>query len=79
MLQGMSCTTTKKEFEIRYVVPEIDWPEFPRLEEGEDDVDFEKNTVTVSLEWYVEIAEFKEEYKGIRQYVDKIRGSVDGF
>ncbi|MBQ0165519.1 MAG: hypothetical protein KBT02_00240 [Treponema sp.] len=78
MLQVISCATTKKETEICYVVPEIDWPDFPKLADGEDEVDFEKNTVTVSLEWFIELAEFKEEYKGVRQYVDKVRGGVNG-
>lgn len=77
MLLGISCTTTKKEIEYRYYIPEIDWPEFPKYVEGEDEVDFEKNTVKVSLEWFIDLAEFKLEYIGLQQYVQEIRGCIN--
>jgi len=52
----MSCTSAKIEYIEKPVVPEINFPIFPELENG---VLNEDGSVTVSADWIVRLAEYK--------------------
>jgi len=62
MMCLVSCKTTK-EIEIRYYVPEIDWPEFPKLPEYEIKVD---GILVKDENYFRRLLTFKELYKSER-------------
>ena len=60
MMSLLSCKTTKVE--TRYVMPEIDWPEFPKL----PDYEAKNGKVTTDEEFFRRLLVFKELYKNER-------------
>ena len=56
-----SCKTVK-EIEVVYHVPEIDWPEFPKLPEYER----KDGKVTTDEEFFRQLLIFRETYKSER-------------
>lgn len=65
----MSCQTTRTEY--IYLVPEVDFPDFPVCEHMEKTQDGQK--VTVDGEWFVEVAKFKNEIESIESYLNSLR------
>ena len=68
MMFLVSCKTTK-EIQIKYYVPEIDFPEFPKL----PDYEITENGILVKDENYFrQLLIFKESYKSeINKYNEK--------
>ena len=68
MMFLVSCKTTK-EIQIKYYVPEIDFPEFPKL----PDYEVTENGILIKDENYFrELLSFKESYKSeIDKYNEK--------
>lgn len=68
MIFLVSCKTTK-EIQIKYYVPEIDFPEFPKL----PDYEITENGILVKDENYFrQLLIFKESYKSeINKYNEK--------
>lgn len=64
----LSCKTTK-EIQIKYYIPEVDWPEFPKL----PDYEITENGILVKDENYFRrLLTFKELYKSeINKYNEK--------
>lgn len=68
MMFFLSCKTTK-EIQIKYYIPEVDWPEFPKL----PDYEITENGILVKDENYFRrLLTFKELYKSeINKYNEK--------
>lgn len=63
----ISCKSTK-EIVIEYKIPEIDWPEFPKL----PDYELSNGKVTTDEEFFRRLLIFKESYKSeINKYNEK--------
>lgn len=63
----ISCKTVK-EIEVKYYVPEIDWPEFPKAPE------YEKINGKIAVEenYFRQLLVFRELYKNeIKKYEEK--------
>ena len=56
----LSCKTTKVE--IQYVVPDINWPEFPKI----PDYEVKNGKVTTDEEYFRKLLIFREIYKSER-------------
>lgn len=78
MLLLTSCITAK-EIEYRFVVPEIDFPEFPVWEKEEEIVDFENRTVTIPIDVYIELAEYKADITATEEMYGKLRVLANEF
>ena len=65
MLPVTSCQTTRTETKYVYIVPSVEWPVFPSIEgvtyNAEDD------TVTVSGDFWAELACYKRDIDKIKQ------------
>lgn len=68
------CQTTKTEY--IFVVPDVDFPDFPVCESIEKSPDGQK--VTVDGEWFVAVAKFKNEIKSIENYLNSVREKYKG-
>ena len=70
MLLLGSCQTVKTEKEYVYICPQVEWPEFPNVEEcvynDEDD------TITVSGDWWAELAIYKRDIDKIKAIYKKM-------
>lgn len=61
-----SCTT----IEYVYVVPELDFPEFPICEKAQLEED---ETVKIDLDFFIGLAEFKIDYQALINYYTKMK------
>lgn len=68
-LQLSSCRTTQNK--IIWDVPEIVKPEFPKPAIAELNED--EKTVTVDLEWFLNIAKYKIEVEKEFEYLEKLK------
>lgn len=73
-----SCTTTK-EIDYKYVVPEINWPDFPEWEKEDEIVDFENRTVALPMDVYFELAGYKVDIKATETAYKRLRELANEF
>lgn len=65
-----SCKTTKVEIQYVEVMPDIDWPEFPKL----PDYELKNGKVTTDEDYFRKLLVFREIYKSERdKYNEKKR------
>ena len=62
MIFFLSCKTTKVEIQYVEVMPEINWPNFPKL----PDYELKNNKVTTDEEFFRQLLIFREIYKNER-------------
>ena len=71
----MSCASAKIEYIEKPVVPEINFPIFPELE---NEVLNEDESVTVSADWIVRLAEYKIRIEEIENDYNDLKALYEG-
>lgn len=71
-----SCITTK-EIEYRIIVPDIDFPAFPEWDAEKEVVDFENRTVTIPIDAYIDLAEYKTDIIATETIYKRLKGLAD--
>lgn len=72
MLLLTSCVT-QKEIEYRYVVPEMDWPEFPEFNREDLIFDYDSEMVSIPFEEFVQLAAYKNLIKATEDGYNRLR------
>ena len=75
MMFFMSCKTTKMITKVEYYVPEINFPNFPKLENYEK---LENDTVKVDGVYLRQILIFREKYKSEVEKYKNIKEKLGG-
>lgn len=67
LLLGTSCKTTKVE--IKREILDLDFPSFPLI-----DAEYleDENKVKIPLDDFIELAKFKVDYDGLKEYYEKV-------
>lgn len=75
MLLVISCRTTEVQTKTVYVVPDVEWPEFPDVSSARyDDITDE---VIVSGDWWMYLAEFKRDFDRIKYVFTRLGDQAD--
>lgn len=74
MMFLLSCSTTK-EIKTVYYVPDLYFPDFPKLPDYEIN---DKDEVTVDGEFFRQLLIFKTQYKSTKNEYEKIKKIYDG-
>jgi len=76
MLLQLSCATQVKKTEIVYVIPPLDFPEFPVLESIKICEDEEYSYVP--SDYLIEMAKYKNKIESLEEYINNAREKLKG-